>query len=434
MRAETRFNKPIFIAIIIPVAIMSLIDSYQGWRFLFFTLVGVWGISHLWVRSLAKNILVKREIRFGWAQVGDRIEERFTLTNFGYFPALHIQVIDHSSISDLPVNRIAAVGSRETVSWKSMRRCVRRGLFAIGPTSYSTGDPFGFYTLTLHDESWKSLLVTPPVIPLPNIEITPGGKAGGGHTRSHAPEPTISAESVRQYQPGESLKSIHWRTSARKQDLYVRKFSSTPASDWWVYLDLDADTHYETAAGSSLEQAIILTASLANHGLRLHHQVGLAAQSDHPIWLLPASGEYQKLKILHELAVVTTGNHSLGDLLTRSRTRSSQATSQIIITARLAASWIESVYQYIKIGSYPTVFILEPTSFGLEPFAFEHLSLLTQMGVRVHLIDRQVLEIPEDELGSQGEWQWLTSATGKAIPIRKPKDLEWRELDDRPPS
>lgn len=433
MKAEIRFTKPILFAILIPLAAMAVIDSYQGWRLLLIALVILWSISYLWVRSLARHLLIQREIRFGWAQVGDRVEERFTFTNYGYFPALFIKVIDRSTLPDQPVNRITAVSSREATSWKILRRCMRRGLFTIGPTSYTASDPFGIYTLTIHDDSWTSLLVTPPVVPLPAIDITPGGKAGGGHTRSNAPEPTISAESVRQYQPGESHKLIHWRTSARQQELYVRKLSSTPASDWWIYLDLDRAAHYETQAGSSLEQAIILAASIASHGLKFNHKVGLAALGSHSIWLPPASGDFQKLKILHELSLIETADFSLSALLERSRSQLSQATSQIIISTWLDSKWIEGVYQYVKLGSYPSVFLLDPVSFGREPLSKEYLLLLHKIGVRVNLIGKQLLDVPEKEIGTEGEWQWLTSATGRAIPIRKPTDLRWRELDERRP-
>jgi hypothetical protein len=39
-----------------------------------------------------------------------------------------------------------------------------------------------------------------------------------------------------------------------------------------------------------------------------------------------------------------------------------------------------------------------------------------------------LLDTPEAHPGHAGRWAWRTSATGKAIPISKPQDTEWRKL------
>ena len=48
----------------------------------------VWLASFAWARSLARSLRLIREMRFGWAQVGDQLEERFTLINHGVYPAI----------------------------------------------------------------------------------------------------------------------------------------------------------------------------------------------------------------------------------------------------------------------------------------------------------------------------------------------------------
>ena len=87
----------------------------------------------------------------------------------------------------------------------------------------------------------------------------------------------VTASGVREYVPGDSLFSVHWLTSARWDDLYVRLFDRMPTSDWWVFVDMDKNVHLGEGAEATEEYSIILAASIADRGLRNGHAVGLVA-------------------------------------------------------------------------------------------------------------------------------------------------------------
>ena len=72
MESEVKIKRksrllPILVVILL---VLAIIDDYQGWRFMLLGLGGMWLIAKLWARSMAKNLHLKREMRFGWAQVG----------------------------------------------------------------------------------------------------------------------------------------------------------------------------------------------------------------------------------------------------------------------------------------------------------------------------------------------------------------------------
>ena len=48
---------------------------------------------------LARGLQIQREVRLGWAQVGDRLEERFILINQGRLPALWVEVIGQTNVT-----------------------------------------------------------------------------------------------------------------------------------------------------------------------------------------------------------------------------------------------------------------------------------------------------------------------------------------------
>jgi uncharacterized protein (DUF58 family) len=416
---------PIFVVILF---IVQLIDPYKGWVILLVGLGGALLISYLWARSLAEHLSIKREMRFGWMQVGDSLEERFTLTNNGIFPGIWVEVHDRSNIPDYNPGRVSAVGTRDEITWQTQGTCNRRGMFTLGPTELISSDPFGFFEVKIQDEASTSLMIMPPIVPLPRIDIAPGGRAGEGRPRQNAPERTVSVTSVREYSPGDSLRWIHWPTSARKDDFFVRLFESTPSSDWWITLDLNKDVQAGQGQSSTEEHEVIFAASLADRGLRLGHSVGLVAYGSHPVWLPPKEGNETRWEILRALALVEVGERPLHDLLKYFHSSISRDSSFILITPDVSFSWISSLLPFFRRGIVPTVIILDPKSFGRDVSFDSTVETLVDYGISYHVIAADLLDRPEARPGDSGKWEWRISPSGRAIPVKTPGDMDWERL------
>jgi len=416
---------PILVAILF---IVQLIDPYKGWVVLLVGLGGALLVSYLWARSLAKHLSIKREMRFGWMQVGDHLEERFTLTNNGLFPGLWVEVHDHSNIPDYNPGRVASVSARDGFKWQTQGICNRRGMFTLGPTELITSSPFGFFEVSIRDLASTSLMIMPPIIPLPSIDIAPGGRVGEGRPRQNAPERTVSATSVREYSPEDSLRWIHWPTSARKDDFFVRLFESTPSSDWWIALDLNKNVQAGQGQSSTEEHGVIFAASLADKGLRLGHSVGLVAYSSQPVWLPPKEGNETRWEILRALSLVDVGEKPLHDILERLRPSISHNSSFILITSDIQASWISTLLPFLLRGIIPTVILLDPNSFGKKVEDNNIVETLLEFGISHYIISADLLDRPEARPGDSGQWEWRISPSGRAIPIKTPGDMNWETL------
>jgi uncharacterized protein (DUF58 family) len=426
--AHLKLNTRLLPILVGLVALMQLIAPYKGWVILAVGLGGAWLLSYLWAKSLARDLRLTREMRFGWAQVGDQLEERFTFANDGWAPALLAEVKDHSTMPGYRADRGTGVGGRSSSRWTQRAVCARRGLFTLGPTTLRTGDPFGLYTVTLHYPASVPLLVLPPIVPLPTIEVSPGGRAGEGRPRPSAPERTINAAGVREYLPGDSLRWIHWRTSARHDSLFVRVFDGIPASDWWIVLDMDRRVQVGEGQDSTEEHGVILAASLADRGLRLQRRVGLVAHGEDLVWLPPRRGDDRRWRILRTLALISPGSYSLSDLLVRTGPALGQRASLVVITPAVAGDWVESLVPLARRGVTPTVLLLDPVSFGGGGDVRGAVALPANLGVTHHVITRDVLNRAEARPGQEGQWEWRVVGAGRAIPIRQPRDLAWRVL------
>jgi uncharacterized protein (DUF58 family) len=411
--------------------VLQLGFPYRGWMILLVGLGGAWLVSYLWARSLVEGLALTREMRYGWAQVGDRLQERFTLTNNGWAPALWVELEDHSTLPDYQASAIRYAGSWDSTQWYSDGICTRRGLFTLGPTSVRSGDPFGIYSVSLYYADSMALMVTPPVIPLPAIEVAPGGRAGEGQRPyAHTLERTVSASRVRGYSPGDSLRWIHWPVSAHRDDLFVRIFDNTPASDWWILLDLDQNVQAGQGWDSTEEHGVMLAASLASRGLQSGRAVGLVAHGEELAWLPPQGGEGQRLAILQTLALAAPGSRPLGDILRERGAHSGvgRRASLIIITPAAEGDWVEALLPLLKGGTTPTVLLMDPATYGGTGDTSRTLALLTDFGIARYLISRDLMDQPEARPGREGHWEWRVFSSGHVLLVRQPRDTEWKRL------
>jgi uncharacterized protein (DUF58 family) len=412
--------------------LLQLSDPSPVWTILLVGLGGAWLTGYIWVMSLKKSLSLRREIRYGWAQVGDLLEERFTIINEGLLPALWTEVIDDSDLPGYEISRVTAASGRSKNQWRTAGLCSQRGVFRLGPTTLKTGDPFSFYRLTLESPASTTLMVMPPVIPLPDVNIASGGRTGEGRPRASALERTVSAAGVRAYSPGDSLHLIHWKTSARQEDLYIRTLDGTPSGDWWIFLDLDQDVQAGDGWDSSEEYGIILTASLADLRLQSGGPVGLASNGQNMVWLPPKEGEGQRWNILRALALVKTGEQSLAGMLQRNQADIGQRSSLVIITPNTSANWVEALLPLMWRGVVPTVLLLEPGSFDHKLDESRRSKRLTEtladLGIKNYVFTREMLDRPEARPGQQGHWEFRVSPQGRAIAVERPADFAWKEL------
>ncbi len=427
--AKIRFHSRLWPVLVIFLFLLQLIWPNRAWFTMLIILAGSWLLSFFWTLSLARKLFLDRKMRYGWAQVGDELEERFTVINDSPLPGLWLEVEDHSDLPGYTAGRVTSIGGNESMEWKTEGICNRRGLFNLGPTTLRSGDPLGLCSLELSHPNATILLVLPPVLPLPAIEIASGGRAGEGrHSRRAALETTVGVETVREYVPGDPLKSIHWPTSARQNALYVRQFEHKPSSDWWIFLDLERRVQVGSGFESTEEHGVILAASLAHRGLQAGHSVGLVACSPELTWMPPQHSSGHSLSILRALALAKPGERSLSDLLVNAQKSVRSGASLIIITPDVQADWVAALLQLVRNGITPTVLLLDPLSFGGAGSTAGALALLNDYGIVNSVIQSDLLNRPEARPGKQGKWEWRVLGRGKAVAVRKPVDTGWRTL------
>ncbi len=112
---------------------------------------------------------------------------------------------------------------------------------------------------------------------------------------------------VREYRNGDDIRTIHWRASARHDDLMVRLEEPVSHGGATIVLDHRAGAHRGSGATSSLETAVVLAASVSLHLLDSDHQVKLVSHRGDVI----AEGHDISDDVLAGLAVLEPDDRAL---------------------------------------------------------------------------------------------------------------------------
>ncbi|MEW1952199.1 DUF58 domain-containing protein [Terrabacter sp. NPDC080008] len=118
----------------------------------------------------------------------------------------------------------------------------RRGVIQVGPATTVQGDPLGLMRRTLTWTERTELFVHPRTVALESLG------AGllrdlEGSTTEDVSMSDLAFHALREYQPGDDRRYIHWRSSAKAGKLLVRQFLDTRRSHVTVIIDPDPEQY-----------------------------------------------------------------------------------------------------------------------------------------------------------------------------------------------
>jgi hypothetical protein len=152
----------------------------------------------------------------------------------------------------------------------------RRGLYPIGPFVVEYEDPFGMVNAVVAVGEADRLVVVPDVVELPQGGPTLADGEGTAQLVQRRVTGNDDDLTTREYRPGDALRRVHWRASARHGELMVRQEEHRSHPDARIVVDTrqsgypDAvpdpgDTWSPTAHSEAFEWVVRMTASLGAH-------------------------------------------------------------------------------------------------------------------------------------------------------------------------
>lgn len=353
-----------------------------------------------------RGIKVERTARSLRGSVGDIFEEHFEISNTSRFPKLWLEVVNETNIPNATGSRVLTLlRAKQKRIYTARTWLTNRGGFVLGPTTVTSGDPFGIFRVSKQFPAKSSLVVLPLLFSVNEFVSPPGLLPGGKAIRRKSMDVTPHASGVREYIAGDPMKRIHWPTSIRRDQLMVKEFEQDPQSEVWLFLDTHKGVHFSRSgadghshpvddllllrrqqvklASSSLEYSISIAASLAHYFIAQRRAVGLVTASYRTYKVIPAErSERQEAKILEELAFLQAESaYTLPGLVTAQMGQLPQGSSAILITPMIWPELLLAVDSLQRRNLRPVVVLLMTESFGSRMNNEELAQSLTERNV-----------------------------------------------------
>ena len=287
----------------------------------------------------------------------------------------------------------------------------QRGYYQFPGALAEAKDSFGLFRRRLMFQVFSHLYILPEVVKLPNIAIQPRRtRVFPGTIRARKGGPGVEFFGVREYQPGDSLRWLNSRASARQtQTLYVNEFEQERAIDVGLIMDARQKTNLKIGEASLFEHTVQATTTLADTFLSQGHRVSLFIYGGYLDWTFPGSGKLQRERILRALARADLQDSLVFQRLDHLPTRLFPARSQLVFISPLREEDIDELIK-VRAHGYPLMVVSpDPVAFETQTLGAGQDSLegrYVELGSRLARLERRRMLHRLGQLGVRlFEWQ-----------------------------
>jgi len=109
-------------------------------------------------------------------------------------------------------------------------------------------------------------------------------------------------DEVREYQPGDDIRSIDWNVTARTGFAHIKKYVEERELTVMILVDASASVHFASTNQMKNKLAAEIAAVLAFAAIRNHDKVGLLMFTDEPeLFIPPKKGKSHVLRVIREI-------------------------------------------------------------------------------------------------------------------------------------
>jgi len=191
------------------------------------------------------------------------------------------------------------LGAGEARELSLTLRCGRWGLYDVGPVELRARDALRVVVWESRTGSTLPLKAYPRSERLRSLLAPRETQVYTGSEVARTKGDGIEYADLREYVPGDRLRSVNWRASARRNALVVNEQHPERNTDVVLFVDSFADLRQ--AGRSTLDDAVRATASLAARYLERRDRVGLVTYGGLLRWLRPGMGTRQRFLLVETL-------------------------------------------------------------------------------------------------------------------------------------
>ena len=338
------------------------------------------------------SLQVMRQLETNTIEEGEPVGVTLTVTNTGDRLLEWVEIADQTAvlftIIEGATTTVAALAPGETVTLHYTIQG-HPGQFMLPPVHISGNGTLGLFPWQLSEPVLSRLTVIPQFPRLRPVTIRPLHTLGfTGPIPSRQSGAGIDFFGVRAYQPGDPLRRVNWRATARHGDL---PFTTELEQDRIADIGLIVDTRPDETGLADREPLLLhgvrAAAALADGLLRDGHRVGLLLYGL-GTWVFPGYGRRQRERILRALASTEPTSSYAFHSLNHLPTQLFPAHSQLLFVSPLRPEDEDALIR-LRAQGY-SLLILSP-----DPISYELRSLPTDkllpLATRLARLERQLV-------------------------------------------
>jgi len=339
--------------------------------------VAAWAFGSKPLYPVATGLLLVVGVAWVWVRLSDRPFQ----VRHGWGEREHVEGDDVSVVAELrptgnvlPASvtlseRVGRLGEQRHVLRRNGRRLrvryvlekVARGRYAFEDVRAELADPFALEQAIVHLPPPGALLVYPRLVRLGPLFTESGTRSHDGQRLLLRRHSGFELHSVREYEQGESLRRVHWPSTARRGQLMVKELEDSPRDEIAVLLDADAKAvvgesfHVQVRAAGSILDAYVRR---GRRGVLVINSERREVQHVHS----PAADWRRALELL--AAVEATGDTSVARLLAEEDGPAARALELVVVTARLEPALVDRLIQRALSRRKVSIAFVDPASFN----------------------------------------------------------------------
>ena len=321
-------------------------------------------ISFILAWLAKQKINISENLNHNFITKKERVEYKVKIQNRGFIPCffacLHFDLQHIGLDSDVTEEyfSLKSFGSYDSIVKISGKY---RGIYDVGIENAVIYDFLGIFKFKLNYKRELRLTIAPQIIKIPDLELEAISEGEATVKRYLQGKDYSMISELREYQPTDTYKQIHWKATAKRDELISKDPQETDQLATAFFVNNERKQKTLASALAKEDKIMDVVVSAMSHCYHLGHRMAL--QSLTPKYLRTHRTGYPEFttdftRLYHEASILLFGDYGdFNHLLTESLSFGDTLENVFIFTQRVDRNLLSSLQPFKLLDSKITLFI-----------------------------------------------------------------------------
>ncbi|WP_245154037.1 DUF58 domain-containing protein [Jeotgalibacillus proteolyticus] len=329
--------------------------GFVSW-FLFYSFLPFSLYSLLVMIYPLSDFTVSRSIKSQELKAGSSVIITIQLKRSFPVPLFYLVLEDQVSTSIFSTSQVSQVKKliypwfKKTIKLEYEIENLPRGEHDFTSLEIKTGDFLGIFQKSRRLHLKDVILVYPSYVQMNYQPLNVRFDQGAASADMKIQRDTTVATGLREYQPGDRVSWIHWKSFARTNDLMTKEFEERKSHDTFFVLDRTPSLLFE--------DMVTFTSSLSRAVLKKGAQAGYFSSGSSNQLVPVKSGELHQRQIDYQLAKVQPDSRrSFNEVIKTEGVSMAPTAIMMVVTSQLTRELIEQIHESSKTSTVMIFYI-----------------------------------------------------------------------------